>query len=530
MDKGFDFVIVGAGSAGCVIAARLSEIPEVSVLLLEAGGADDDPRIQTPSKFGTLNNTKFDWGFRTAPQAELHNRQIAFPRGRVIGGTGSINYMIYLRGHPSDYDHWRQLGCTGWSWDDVLPYFRRSEGNQIHKGPLHGQDGPLIVDQSSEPSRLTGTFLQACQESGIPFNPDLNGPDIEGCGYFPATIYQNQRCSTASAYLRPALGRPNLTVIKGARITKLVLNGTNVIGVDYLVRGESHRALVTREVILSAGAIGSPHLLLISGIGPADLLRSADIDVVHDLQGVGENLQDHVHYRSRWEITEPLSLYGRSAKIIEANQHRYDTDKSGPLITNHFESGAFLSSSRDSVAPDMELLMIPYFISLDAPEFRAPDRHGFTISGYPTRPLSRGSVTIASNDPLDRPVINPNYLSEPEDMRLMVEIIKRTREIVTMPAFDSIRGTEISPGPAVKSDKDMIAAIRAISSTSFHPVGTCKMGIDDMAVVDPELKVRGLNGLRIADASIMPTMNTGHPLAPTIMIAEKAADMIRDKS
>ncbi len=526
MDNEFDFIIIGAGSAGCVIAARLTENADVSVLLLEAGGTDDDPRIQTPAKFGALSNTKFDWGFRTAPQAELHNRQIAFPRGRVLGGTGSINYMIYLRGHPSDYDHWRQLGCTGWSWQDVLPYFKRSERNRIHDGPLHGTDGPIAVNEQSERYQLTEIFLQACQEKGIPFNSDLNGLSNDGCGYFPATIDQNERCGSARAYLHPAQGRPNLTVVTGATTTGLVLGGTKVMGVDFLVRGQSYRAQATREVVLCAGAIGTPHLLQISGIGPADRLRAVGVDVVHDLPGVGENLQDHVHYRSRWELTQPLSPYGRSAEMTKAIQEQYDTGRSGPLTTNHFESGAFLSSRADVAAPDIELLMIPYFISLDAPEYRPPDRHGFTISGFPTRSLSRGTVTISSSDPLDRPIIDPRYFSEPEDMRLMVEIVKRAREIVAMPAFDAVRGAEISPGPEVRSDQDIVAAIRAISSTSFHPVGTCKMGVDDMAVVDPELKVCGLQGLRIADASVMPVMNTGHPNAPVIMIAEKAADLL----
>ena len=526
MANEYDFIVVGAGSAGCVVAARLSEKPDVSVLLLEAGGADDDPRILTPAKFSALTNTKYDWGFRTAPQAELHNRQIAYPRGRVIGGTGSINYMIYLRGHPSDYDCWRQLGCDGWSWEGVLPYFKRSEGNRIHNGALHGKSGPFVVDVQSERYQLTDTFMQACQDNGIPFNADLNGADIEGCGYFPATIDGNERCSTARAYLRPAMDRPNLTVITGAATTKIVVEGTSVVGVDYLVRGQSHRAHASREVVLSSGAIGSPHLLQISGIGPADTLRSVGVDVVHDLPGVGENLQDHLHFRSRWEVTEPLTPYGRSAEIVAAVQERYDTDRSGPLTTNHFESGAFLSSSAGLAAPDMELLMIPFFISLDAPELRPPDRHGFTISSFPTRPRSRGQVTIVSDDPLDRPVIDPRYLTEPEDMRLMVEMVKRAREIVAMPAFDTVRGAEVSPGSHAQSDDDLIAEIRTIASTSFHPIGSCKMGVDDMAVVDPELRVRGIQGLRIADASVMPSMNTGHPNAPTIMIAEKASDLL----
>ena len=526
MPQGFDFIVIGAGSAGCVVAARLSQDPAVSVLLLEAGGPNDDPRIETPAKFGALVNTKFDWGFRTSPQAELHNRQINYPRGRTIGGTGSINYMINLRGHPSDYDHWRQLGCEGWAWDDVLHYFKRSEGNRVHSDELHGTSGPMIVDEQSERSPLTKIFIDACQDTGIPFNPDLNGAEIEGCGYFPATLDNNERCSTAKAYLKPAKGRENLTIESGATVTRIVLKGNHAVGVDYFQRGQSHHAHADVEIILCAGAIGSPQMLQLSGIGPSALLESVGVEVLHDLQGVGENLQDHLHYRSRWELTEPLTFFGRNPDELKDVQSRYDNNRSGPLTTNHFESGAFLNSRSGLVSPDIELLMIPFFISLHATELRPPDRHGFTISGFPTRPQSRGRITITSDDPLDRPMIDPGYLKEPADLRLMVEIVKRSRDIVASAKFDGVRGREISPGAMVQSDADIIEDIRAISSTSFHPVGSCKMGSDDMAVVDAQLRVRGISGLRIADASIMPEMNTGHPNAPTIMIAEKAADFL----
>lgn len=526
MFEEYDFIVVGAGSAGCVIASRLSANKDVSVLLLEAGGPANDSRIRTPAKFGALINTQYDWGFRTAPQTELHNRQIYFPRGRAVGGTGSINYMIYLRGHPSDFDYWRQLGCEGWSWQDVLPYFKRSEGNRTKTDSLHGTDGPLVVDTQSQRNDLSEMFLSACQETGLAFNPDLNGAEIEGCGVFPATLKNNERCSSAASYLDSAVGRTNLTIVTGATVMRIAVESGRAVGVDYLERGQSKKARAGLQTVLCAGAIGSPHLLQISGIGPPDLLKSASVEVVHALAGVGENLQDHLHYRSRWEITKPLTLFGRSPEETAEIQRQYDTQRSGPLTTNHYESGAFLSSRDGLSAPDIELLMIPFFLSMEAPEMRPPDRHGITVSGFPTRPQSRGRVTITSGDPLDRPVIDPCYLSEPEDLQLMVRMIRETRDIIGARAFDTVRGPEITPGAAKQSDAELIDAIRSNASTSFHPVGSCKMGVDEMAVVDPKLRVHGLDGLCIADASVMPSMNTGHPNAPTIMIAEKAADLL----
>ena len=521
----FDFIIIGAGSAGCVLANRLSARGDATVLLLEAGGPDDLEAIRTPAAFGALINSRFDWGYRTVPQPELNNRQLYWPRGRGIGGTSSINYMIYLRGHASDFDHWRQLGCEGWSYDDVLPYFLTSEHNETHGGAHHGKGGPLNVTDQSARSPLTEMFLAGAQEVGIPFNEDFSVGDVDGCGYFQATIKGDERCSSADAYLQPAMERPNFTVVSGAQTLKIDIAGGRARGVTYLHAGEVCYAGAAREVVLCAGAVGSPQLLLLSGIGPADALGDVGVEVVHDLAGVGENLLDHFHYRSRMEISQPLTFYGRTADELERQRAQLAAGEGGPLSTNHFESGAFLRSDPAVSCPDIELLMIPYFITLMAPELAPPDRHGFTISGFPTRPQSQGTIRLASADPLDRPIIDPRYFSDPHDLALTIEIARRAEEIMQSSAFDAVRGPQIAPPPGA-SEAELIADIRAISSTSFHPIGTCKMGIDDMAVVDPKLRVRGLDGLRVVDASIMPTMPTGHLNAPTMMIAEKAADMI----
>lgn len=528
MPDTFDAIIVGAGSAGCVLANRLSEDPSRRVLLLEAGGNDDDPRVTTPAAMGSLPNTRFDWGFRTGPQDHLSRRQIAYPRGRCIGGTGSINYMIYLRGHPSDYDNWQQLGASGWGWADVLPYFQKAENwNVPGDASLHGDAGPLKVTEQAERSPLTETFIAACKEAGIPFNEDLNGQEIEGCGYFPATLHSNARGSTARTYLKAAQERANLTIVTGATVLRLVIDGQRVLGVDYITGGNIHQA-TAHETVLSAGAVGSPQILQLSGIGPAGVLEAAGVKVRHELSGVGENLQDHLHYRSRWEIDKPLTFFGRSAEDLAEAQSQFEQGR-GPLTTNHFESGAFLRSTPGAQAPDIELLMIPYYISLGAPEMRPPDRHGFTISGFPTRPRSRGRVSIVSNNPLDRPSIDPGYLSDPADLDLMIACIREARKVVAQTGFAELGPREISPGPNLRTDAELIADIREVSSTSWHPVGSCRMGQDDGAVVAPNLKVQGLEGLCIADASVMPRMNTGHPNAPTIMIAEKAADLIKER-
>ncbi len=407
----------------------------------------------------------------------------------------------------------------------MLPYFRKAENWQVPgERDLHGEAGPLTVSEQAERSPLTYAFIAACQEAGIPFNDDLNGQDVEGCGYFPATLHSNTRGSTECTYLKAAQARANLTVATGATVLRLVLDGKRVLGVAYIAGGEIQRE-TAQDTVLAAGEVGSPQILQLSGIGSAERLEEVGVKVRHDLPGVGENLQDHLHYRSRWEIEKPLTFFGQTAEEL-ADAQRQFAEGRGPLTTNHFESGAFLRSNPVTEAPDIEPLMIPYYISLGAPEMRPPDRHGFTISGFPTRPRSRGRVSIVSDNPLDRPLIDPGYLSDPADVDLMLACIREARKVVSQPAFAELAPREISPGPDRISDEDIIADIREVSSTSWHPVGSCSMGQDDGAVVAPDLRVHGIEGLSIADASVMPRMNTGHPSAPVIMIAEKAADLI----
>jgi choline dehydrogenase len=524
----FDYIIIGAGAAGCVLAHRLTEDPACRVLLLEAGGEDNDPAIRIPAFYGRLQDSPCDWGDRTAPQTNLSGRRLYIPQGRVLGGSSSINYLIYIRGNRGDYDGWRDLGNEGWGYADVLPYFLKSEGNQHLCGRYHGVAGPLTVANHPRPNPLVERYLAAAQEAGIPFNPDFNGASQEGCGPLQATLAKGARCSAADAYLRPVRSRANLSVVTHAQATRVQLSGARAVGVEYLHFGAVKQALAANEVIVSAGALRSPQLLMLSGIGPKAELERLGITVRVDLPGVGKNLQDHLHARVRCEITQPLTFAALGDERKAAALREYQASQTGALSSNFLEAGAFVKSEPNEAYPGLQLFFL-MTLAPDYPEAGVPDRHGLTFTSYVNRPSSRGEVTLASADPLDRPVINFNYLSGPDDMRCAIAGVRWNLRILYAKPFDDIRGDEIAPGAKLRSDGDLENFVRRTASTTWHPAGTCKMGNDTAAVVDSSLRVHGIEGLRVVDASVMPTVVSGNTCAPTLMIAEKAADLIRNR-
>lgn len=522
----YDFIVVGAGSAGCVLANRLSADPANRVLLLEAGGKDSSPFIHMPLGLGQLvPKETYNWYFWTEPQAHLDGRSLFWPRGKVLGGSSSINGMVYIRGHASDYDHWRQLGCAGWSFEDVLPYFKRSEASERGETALRGGSGPLHVSKRTSDHEMLDKFVEAGIQAGFAETEDFNGEQQEGVGHYEATIKNGSRWSAAAAYLTPVLGRPNLQVLTNALTTRVLFEGRAATGIEYRQDGELRQAGAAREVILAGGAVNSPQLLLLSGVGPARELAEHGIAPVADLPGVGKNLQDHLDVILQWACTQPITAY----KNIPAHRKlltlaQWMIFKSGWGAHLPTPSGAFLKTRPELELPDIQL---HYMNSMGAAHgFEMPKQHGFQVHVCQLRPESRGEITLGSPDPTAHPKIQPNYLSAPGDQDVVREGIKIVRGIINQPAFDDYRGEELWPGEGIEDDSKLHEAIRAAGQTIYHPVGTCKMGHDDMAVVDDQLRVRGIGGLRVVDASIMPTLIGGNTNAPTMMIAEKASDMI----
>jgi choline dehydrogenase len=461
------------------------------------------------------------------PQPGLFGRRIFMPQGRVLGGSSAINFLIYIRGNRADYDHWRDAGNSGWGYEDILPYFVRSEANRNFGGRYHGTAGPLAVSSHPSGNSLVERYFAAAREVGIPYNPDFNGESQEGCGPLQATLADGIRCSAAQGYLRPALLRPNLTVLTHAHAVRLRFRGQRAAGIDYLRFGNLERADAGREIILSAGALRSPQLLLLSGIGPEAELARLDIPVRLDLPGVGKNLQDHLHTRVRCAIRAPLTLAGLSQEERAAAWREYETRRTGPFASNALEAGAFLKSHPDEAIPGLQMFFL-MTLPPEYPEGGLLHRHGITFTAYINRPRSRGEIRLASADPLDRPIIDPDYLNDADDLRCAVAGVRWNLRILYASAFDDIRGEELAPGPDARGDAEIENFVRRTASTTWHPAGTCRMGSDPAAVVDARLRVRGLEGLRVVDASIMPTIVSGNTHAPTVMIAEKAADLIRE--
>ena len=526
-----DFVIVGAGSAGCVMAARLTEDPATSVILLEAGGPDRNMWIHIPLGYGkTFANPSVNWMFQTEPDPGVNGRSIFWPRGKVLGGSSSINGMVYIRGQHEDFDHWRQLGNTGWSSTDVLPYFKRSESQQRGSSEFHGADGPLAVSDATYSHPICDAFREAALELGFPRNDDFNGASQEGVGYQQTTTRNGRRCSTAVGYLHPVMKRPNLRVITRALTERVTFDGKRATGIAFRENGQSRTARARREVILCGGAIGSPHLLMLSGVGRAQDLAEKGVPVVHDLQGVGQCLQDHYSSAVKLRCKEPITFNDVMMNPLKklGVGIQYILTRKGPLSMAAGPMALFARTRPELASPDVKISVSPF--SSDNPAKGLHKFSGFTVIVYQLRPDSRGEIRLKTTNPADAPAMIPNYLSDPNDQRTVVDGLKIIRRLLATRHFERFTDSEYLPGPQVQSDADLLNHARQTGGTVYHPTSTCRMGHDPLAVVDDELRVHGMDGLRVVDASIMPTVASGNTNAPTIMIAEKAADLIRGRA